>query len=849
MHRAHRRPVIRVLASAATLLLAAVMPGVGSASPAEAGPAVADPKSADLLLSNYSFESQLSGWTASCPQDVTTSTEQHYTGDTSAVVSGRGSCTGALESSYVDATPGESYIAYVRLFRGAATAAVSIRFWDATGHVLDEDTVSTASTPKRTWATVEARGTAPAGATRLSIRLAADAHAGDTYFDDALVTRQFTDLGEQRHNSYPWAVAFGQDADGRPVGYVIIDGTAGKDAHLGVVDISTGALTGYYNLPGAMGSWGVTVGTDNRAYIGGYDYSNGFGARLFRYTPGQSAVETLGGPIAHDTYIWDVAAGANGSVFGGDSPSGGIFEYSPATGFRMIGNRPLMADSQYVRSVGYDPVDDIVYAGLGMQKSHLMACDPSSGSCNDVLPAELQQPTDIHGVTTAGNTVFAFLEPQNAIAVLRVTKNADLSFSSTLVRTIENVQYHGVSPALDGKVYYIASDKEIWSYDIATDTTTDLGVNATTTPRQWGVVHMPDQATYPGDTVATIGTTPTGIGQRIVLYNPQTAKMTTTDTDVPGAAIDLETVQRGPDGKIYSAGYLGAGLAGYTPMRSDENFETTYVGQAEGQATLGDKLYLGAYPGALIYSYDPSHPIVKGSNPGVVCTLSDQGQDRPYGMTSGGGKLFIGTMAEYGQLTGALTVYDPSTGQCTVHKNIVPNESIVSLAYLDGKVYGGTLIWGGLGIGPSESEAKLLVYDAATGASSVVALPVRGLRALTGLTVGPDHRIWMTAEKYLFIYDPATRKFVYSHEAFPNLDYPTQPGSQYRLTAYDSFLTTGKDGNVYGTIHSAEFFRIDRHTKQVTVLEQGKVVGLTTDGFGNIYYIGNDNSHLERYAF
>ena len=67
-------------------------------------------------------------------------------------------------------------------------------------------------------------------------------------------------------------------------------------------------------------------------------------------------------------------------------------------------------------------------------------------------------------------------------------------------------------------------------------------------------------------------------------------------------------------------------------------------------------------------------------------SLTAQDQDRPYGMVNADGKLYIGTMAGYGKLEGALSVYDPETGGCTTWKSPVPEQSIVSLAYLDGKV-------------------------------------------------------------------------------------------------------------------------------------------------------------------
>lgn len=48
-----------------------------------------------------------------------------------------------------------------------------------------------------------------------------------------------------------------------------------------------------------------------------------------------------------------------------------------------------------------------------------------------------------------------------------------------------------------------------------------------------------------------------------------------------------------------------------------------------------------------------------------------------------------------------------------VYRDIVKDQSIFGLAYHDGKIYGGTSLVGGLGISPTETQAKLFVFDVA----------------------------------------------------------------------------------------------------------------------------------------
>jgi hypothetical protein len=125
----------------------------------------------------------------------------------------------------------------------------------------------------------------------------------------------------------------------------------------------------------------------------------------------------------------------------------------------------------------------------------------------------------------------------------------------------------------------------------------------------------------------------------------------------------------------------------------------------------------------------------------------------------------------------------------------------------------------------------------------VVDLPDKGLRSVLGLTVGPDHRIWMVAEDHLLVYDPATGRFVHDQQIFPELNIR----STDRLDAYDAFLTTAGDGSVYGTIHNSYLFRIDPRTMAVTVVDRVNAHHLVPDAYGNLYYV-RDNLDLARYV-
>lgn len=827
---------------------------VGAADPATADPAdgssTADAvQVGDLLIDNYSFESGLTGWqpaavqtgelvtpNANCAAATTTSTDQHLTGTASLKLTTSGACrlVGAM-STAVSVTEGQRYSAFASALGDGGTAALALVFTDSAGQVDKVVPGSPGTTPAGSWQQLRVDGVAPAGSSRVAVVAAADPrYTGSVYVDDVLITARHTDLGVQMSRATINAATFGADK----TAYSVVTGSETYDAHLVGFDPTTGEVTVDKDLVGAMGAWGATTATDGTIYVGSYNYADAsYGSRLYRYTPSTGELVDLGQPVAGDQFVWGLTPGPDNAVYGGGYPSGAAFAYEPGKGFRQIGSAPVAPPEQYAHATAYDSTLDMTYVGVGAH-AHLMACPHAGSTCTDVLPAQFAAEEFVYSLSAGDGYAFANLSSSGDghLAVLKVT--ADGTPTATLVRDIKGVKFPGASPPVDGKVYWSGTNGRINSYDVATDTVqTYSDAKPGISIRRIQAVKGPD-----GTTVMTIGNlsgTPavytynvdTGASTRVVAKNP------------PATPTTLQSIQVGPDGKIYSSGYLIGGTASYTPMRSDQGVQMLGLGQAEGQVTIGDTLYFGVYPGAHIFAYKPSQPWATGKNPRQVCSLTAADQDRPYGMLNVDGKLYIGTMAGYGKLSGALSVYDPATGSCTTQSDVVPDQTIASLAYLDGKVYGGSMIWGGFGSVPTATDAKLLVHDVATGSNSVVDLPDPGLRSVLGVTVGPDHRIWMVAEDHLLVYDPSTGRFVHDQQIFPELKIP----STDRLDAYDAFLTTAKDGNVYGTIHGAYLFRVDPRTMAVTVVAQVNAHHLVPDAYGNLYYVRN-GLDLARYV-
>ncbi len=152
------------------------------------------------------------------------------------------------------------------------------------------------------------------------------------------------------------------------------------------------------------------------------------------------------------------------------------------------------------------------------------------------------------------------------------------------------------------------------------------------------------------------------------------------------------SLAKGPDGRIYGGGYFQGGFVAYDPATTKWT-EYHFPHQIEGMATHNGKLYLGIYANAELWEYDPAQPFADGTNPKKLFDLKKEGQERPWTVVSAGKYVAIGTSPKNTQLNGAVTLYDPATGERrTWNSGLVDGANqIAALTYRDGILYGGSL--------------------------------------------------------------------------------------------------------------------------------------------------------------
>lgn len=800
-------------------------------------------QAADMLIPNYSFESGLAHWNQNFGTGgITVSTAQSRTGSQSIKIEDTlNNGAFGLQGAYMPATAGKSYYAYAWSYITSGSADLYLRFYNSSYTLLTSSFVNK-SLPANEWFSLKTGAVAPAGTAYVAVLLYGNSvNVGTAYWDDVMVTADLTTVGPVITNASIRSGTLAMDASGKPAFYLGLNGSSGINAKMVEVNVNTGAIQKQMSMAGTTYAHSATTSSDNKIYMG--TYPNGY---LYKYTPGAASPVNLGQAVAGTSYIMALApSNIAGKVYGGTYPSA-VFKYENTPGFYTFVPKPFVAGSDYVYSIAYDIPNNVLYAGSGGVKAQIARLENATAQRNDnLLPTALANAnTAVDKMSYEGGKVFGRLIPENKEVVLDVTDNPDGTVT-TVVDAVFPITSYGVSPILGGKVYY--SNNGLMTYDVATKTTgpaLDPSGNPEIMPTNgyaWGVATLDDTVNFPGQSIVAVGHSTGSL--MLYQYNPTTKKSSSTLlTGLSGVPSDISDLATGPDKKIYAGGFLSGNLGVYTPMRSDQNAMLYGIGQLEGAVAQGNNFYLGAYPNALIYKYDMTQP---WTNKTLIMNLgvSDL-QERPYGMAQGDNKVFVGTVAASGQHKGALSIYDTVTNTSQVFRDIVPNQSIVSVAYHNGYVYAGSTIGGGKNTTPVATEAKLVKMNVATGAYTTYTMPVSS-QGITALTVGPDNKIWGLSEGYLFIFNPTTNAFDYHVQKFTDVSYT----STTQITR-DGSLVLGRAGSntMFGTIKN-HFFKIDTATKAVTTLYNGAsaVNSASTDEYGNVYFSSGNN--LFRWAY
>ena len=632
-------------------------------------------------------------------------------------------------------------------------------------------------------------------------------------------------LGSFVHNINVFRAVFHEDESGKTIAYATLEGAPNK---LLVIDTDTGNVLKELLVKDTVGGTeylgnylrGLAIAPDGTVYMAGTP------SLLFKYVPGEDRVQFVTRLPGSATF--DLKYGPDGILVGGTYNRNEAFEYNTQTG-ELVNLGRVTEEEAYVYSVAYDEARNDYYFGIGSH-AHLFRYDRDTGTKTEIpLPERFSDAQFVWDLAVVEDKLFMRFSPGRTLAMNLITgefEETDAAVTSRLV-----------SPKApdENRVYFTASS-ELGYYDFGSGQYTMLSIDTENDANSFAFARLSDPD-FPGSSLVGV------MEGWLFHYNPATGNSKKIRIPVTGQPAVLQTVAKGIDGRMHTSGYLSGGNAIFDPLTGQrEEYTKETVGkfqvvpgsQTDRIYSYKDKIYYVTYGNMRVYEYDqsmpwdrqhPQHP-----NPRFLFTASDVGmQDRGLAGTliEEAGKLVIGTVPKYGYLGGALVIYDLEKDEREVYWNIVPNQSVTAVAYKDGFIYGGSNIWGGLGANPTESEAKLFIWDMDKKEKVFETVPIAGKRGITELIVGPDGMIWGSAEGDLFIFDPETRQVVHRQ---------TLVSRSYGSAVWrDAQFEIGTDGNVYG-VQANQFFVIDAQTKKKTVIRNaGKRNWLGQDDFGRFY--------------
>lgn len=606
-------------------------------------------------------------------------------------------------------------------------------------------------------------------------------------------------IGEPIEAVCVWAAAYGGERGQERI-YAV---SSSKPCVLLVIDPHRGVCLERWLLDGASHSWGV-VATASGVYITG-------DGNLYRYVP-ELGVACLGTIISGEYYTWRMAADCDGNVYGGCYPGGKAFQYNPVTGqFRDYG--AVVEGEQYVRCM--KAWGGKLYMGIGTRRPYLIEMDTITGKKREIpLPPAAAEEQLVYDLDIVYPKVIIRLTPFNNLHVYDLEEQA-------WGDCIEGSSGLAVSPPdARGRIYFV-KDGYLHSYHPDTRCLERTTVPLSEPAADFGWIER-DDPLWPGATLICINR-----DGSFYMYHPDTEQMVTVDPKPAGLPVAIQSLAQGPDGSIYAGGYFAGGLAIYNP--DTEHLRMfRQIGQIENMIAYQGKQYMGVYPKANIFCYDPSMPWDKGSNPELLFSLSPHRQDRPFAFTAAGDRLAIGTVPDYGRLGGALTLYDLKGGQYAVYPNVIDRQSIVSLAYRDGIIYAGSSIWGGLGIAPEQNEAVLMLWDVRQAAVLWQGVPITGEKAVSALTFDDNGMLWGLTAGSLFQFDPMKREVCRMIRLFP-FDWGSI-GHYWR----GGYLRYRGDGKLIGSTLQ-KLFTYDIANDRLDILDSDALF-LAEDGNGDIYF-------------
>lgn len=252
-------------------------------------------------------------------------------------------------------------------------------------------------------------------------------------------------------------------------------------------------------------------------------------------------------------------------------------------------------------------------------------------------------------------------------------------------------------------------------------------------------------------------------GQDYFIQRPGTSEPVFRPIPTPAPATRIHTVIADAQGVLWGSSGFGQTIFRYDPK--DESFWNSGAvcdagGEVYGMAFVGDELFMTAYAGGDHIVYRPSEPWDQYGNVNPR-TLRSVGPEliRPHGKSVVGpdGGIWTGWTANYGVYGGGLSRIDPVTKEVQSWYDPVPGQPIESLAADESRLYF-TTGTGGNGLPARDEPCHFAVWEP-KGRISFLHRFESGEKP--GALLALQSRVWVRVDHDLAVFDPQTMAFVH----------------------------------------------------------------------------------------
>jgi outer membrane protein assembly factor BamB len=467
------------------------------------------------------------------------------------------------------------------------------------------------------------------------------------------------------------------------------------------VDPDTGEAR-QFNAPEGPGAWALIAGPDDRIYLGTWD-----GGLILRFDPRQpdQGIEVIGKPSRTEEYLWQYDLGKDGKLYACTYPQAKLISFDPRTGAMEDLGR-MHPTEMYARSVAVGP-NGKVYVGIGTEKGDLVVFDPATKEHRSLIPPDLQG--------AAGWKTVAVSR--------RVDGNVYAEFGTNLMR-LDDETVTRVAVAPERPKLRLRDGRVVTSFERG----------------------------------------------RLTLFDPKTRQSVERTFKYAGNGDHIFMLGVGPSNCVYGSTAMPLEVFRYDPAANrSEHLGAMPGGEVYSMLEHQEKLYLCYYGGAVMNLYDPAKPFWKfgasaDANPVSFGGVGD-GHLRPRAMIYGpNGLIYVGSEPPYGELGGAIGVWDPRQNRTIEnYRHVVTNQSIVSLAWepQSGLIFGGSGNYGGGGTRAVEKEARFFAFDPQKRTTVFETTLSPGARNYPA-TCAALGRVCTTAGDRLFVFDPPTMRVTQS---------------------------------------------------------------------------------------